>query len=33
MSYVSTEIESQPSAWRRALELVPSVVDALPQRG
>ncbi|NDV11129.1 sugar isomerase, partial [Rhodococcus sp. IEGM 248] len=33
MSYVSTEIESQPSAWRRALELVPSVIDALPSAG
>jgi fructoselysine-6-P-deglycase FrlB-like protein len=33
MSYVSTEIEAQPSAWRRALALLPSVADALPAAG
>jgi len=33
MSYVSTEIESQPSSWRRAIELVPSLAAALPERG
>ena len=33
MSYVSTEIEAQPFAWRRAVELVPSVAGALPSPG
>ena len=33
MSYVSTEIESQPSSWRRAIELLPSLAAALPERG
>ncbi len=33
MSYVSTEIEAQPSSWRQALELLPSVQAALPSPG
>ena len=33
MSHVSTEIEAQPAAWRRALDLLPSVGDALPAPG
>ena len=33
MSYVNTEIEAQPAAWRRALEMLPSVTTALPERG
>lgn len=33
MSYVSTEIESQPAAWRQALALLPSVSAALPSPG
>jgi CRISPR-associated protein Cas5a/b/c len=33
MSYVSTEIAAQPSAWRRALELLPSVAATLPAPG
>ena len=33
MSYVSSEIESQPSAWRRAVELAPSVAASLPEPG
>jgi fructoselysine-6-P-deglycase FrlB-like protein len=33
MSHVSTEIESQPATWQRALDLLPSVADALPSPG
>jgi fructoselysine-6-P-deglycase FrlB-like protein len=33
MSHVSTEIESQPASWRRALDLLPSVADSLPSPG
>lgn len=33
MSYVSTEIESQPAVWRHALDLLPSVISALPSPG
>jgi fructoselysine-6-P-deglycase FrlB-like protein len=33
MSHVSTEIESQPATWRRALDLLPSVAEALPSPG
>jgi fructoselysine-6-P-deglycase FrlB-like protein len=33
MSYISTEIESQPAAWRRALDLLPSVGGSLPSPG
>ena len=33
MSHVSTEIEAQPSAWRQAMDLLPSTRDALPAPG
>jgi fructoselysine-6-P-deglycase FrlB-like protein len=33
MSHVSDEIDSQPTAWRRAVDLLPSVRAALPQPG
>ena len=33
MSHVSTEIMSQPAAWRRAVELAPSLAGALPVAG
>ena len=33
MSHVSTEIESQPATWRRALDLLPSLSTALPSPG
>jgi fructoselysine-6-P-deglycase FrlB-like protein len=33
MSHVSTEIESQPASWRRALDLFPSVTAMLPSPG
>jgi fructoselysine-6-P-deglycase FrlB-like protein len=33
MLHVTHEIEAQPAAWRRAVELLPSVSDALPQPG
>src|SRR4051794_23129384 len=33
MSHVSTEIEAQPAAWRQALDLLPSIGDALPAPG
>jgi fructoselysine-6-P-deglycase FrlB-like protein len=33
MSHVSTEIESQPATWRRALDLMPSLSTALPSPG
>lgn len=33
MSFVATEIESQPETWARAAELAPSVSDGLPDAG
>jgi fructoselysine-6-P-deglycase FrlB-like protein len=33
MHHVTREIETQPQAWRRAIDLLPSVADALPQPG
>jgi fructoselysine-6-P-deglycase FrlB-like protein len=33
MSHVSTEIHLQPEAWRRAVELLPTVAGALPRPG
>lgn len=33
MSHVSTEIETQPASWRRALDLLPSMSAALPSPG
>jgi fructoselysine-6-P-deglycase FrlB-like protein len=33
MQHVTREIESQPASWRRAIGLVPSLGDALPQTG
>src|ERR1700710_1617092 len=32
-SHAAAEIASQPSAWRRAVDLAPSLKDALPQTG
>jgi fructoselysine-6-P-deglycase FrlB-like protein len=33
MHHVTHEIDAQPRAWRRAIEMVPSVAAALPQQG
>jgi CRISPR-associated protein Cas5a/b/c len=33
MLHVTREIESQPAVWRRAIDLVPSLGDALPRTG
>ena len=33
MHHVTAEIESQPDAWRRAVAMLPTVSDALPQPG
>ncbi len=33
MHHVTREIESQPAAWRRAIDLAASLGDALPQQG